>query len=84
LRDDLTRIATAADEQGFAKLSVEKTAIGPLDPGPAGERVDELLASMRRLARLGVTHYHGSVPGVASLHPLGVLGERVIPVAASF
>jgi alkanesulfonate monooxygenase len=58
--------------------------MGPLDPGPTGERVEELLESMRRLAALGFTHYHGSAPQAASIRPLELLGERVIPVAAAF
>jgi alkanesulfonate monooxygenase len=41
-----------------------------------------MLDSMRELAELGVTHYHGSVPDVASITPLEILGERVIPVIA--
>ena len=36
----------------------------------------------RPLAELGITHYHGPVPDVASITPLEVLGQRVIPVAA--
>jgi F420-dependent oxidoreductase-like protein len=63
---------------------IQKTVIGPLDPGPGGEKVADLLASMRELAGLGVTHYHGSVPGVSSLTPLEILGTQVIPVAAGF
>jgi F420-dependent oxidoreductase-like protein len=63
---------------------IEKTVMGPLDPGRDGENVEELLASMRTMADLGVTHYHGSVPDVASIRPLEILGERVIPVAATF
>jgi F420-dependent oxidoreductase-like protein len=63
---------------------IQKTVIGPLDPGPQGEHVDELLESMQRLAALGVTHYHGSVPDAASVRPLESLGQLVIPAAASF
>jgi alkanesulfonate monooxygenase len=58
--------------------------MGPLDPGPSGERVDDLIAGMQQLASLGITHYHGSVPDVASLSRLEVLGEQVIPVVAEF
>jgi alkanesulfonate monooxygenase len=61
---------------------IEKTVMGPLDPGPEGEGVDALVDSLRQLAKLGVTHYHGSVPNVASITPLEVLGKRVIPVVA--
>jgi len=63
---------------------IQKTVMAPLDPGPNGEKVDDLLAELRRLAGLGFTHVHGSVPGVATITPLEILGERVIPVAAGF
>jgi alkanesulfonate monooxygenase len=72
------------DDVGRDYDDIQKTIIGPLDPGPAGELVDELLESMRRLAALGITHYHGSVPQVASIRPLKLLGELVIPNAAGF
>jgi F420-dependent oxidoreductase-like protein len=63
---------------------IEKTVIGPLDPGPAGEKVADLVESMRQLSRLGITHYHGSVPDAASLSPIELLGQRVIPVVTGF
>jgi F420-dependent oxidoreductase-like protein len=63
---------------------IQKTVITTLDPGPGGAGVDDLLAELRRLAGLGFTHVHGSVPDVASITPLELLGERVIPVAADF
>ena len=63
---------------------IEKTVLGPLDPGPNGEKVDDLVSDMRRIAGLGVTHYHGSVPDAASLRAIQLLGERVVPVVAEF
>jgi F420-dependent oxidoreductase-like protein len=63
---------------------IEKTVIGPLDPGPDGEKVDGLLESMRSFAALGFTHYHGSAPNMSTITPLELLAERVIPVAAGF
>jgi F420-dependent oxidoreductase-like protein len=63
---------------------IEKTVIGPLDPGADGEHVDDLLELMKQFAELGITHYHGSVPGVAAITPLEILAERVMPVAADF
>jgi alkanesulfonate monooxygenase len=63
---------------------IQKTVMAPLDPGPNGEKVDDLLAELRRLAELGFTHVHGSVPAVATITPLEILGERVIPVVAGF
>jgi alkanesulfonate monooxygenase len=63
---------------------IEKTVMGPLDPGTDGSGVDAMLESMRDMAALGITHYHGTVPNVASITPLEVLAERVIPVVADF
>jgi hypothetical protein len=53
----------------------------PLDPGPSGENVDSLLARLRELAPLGVTHVHGYVPGMTILPSVEILANRVIPVA---
>jgi alkanesulfonate monooxygenase len=64
--------------------TIEKTVMGPLDPGKDGENVDALLESMRSLAELGFTHYHGTVPSVASIKPLEILAERILPEAERF
>ena len=63
---------------------IEKTVMGPLDPGADGSNVDKLLEHMKWAADLGVTHFHGSVPDVASITPLEVIGSRVIPLVADF
>ncbi len=63
---------------------IEKTVMGPIDPGPNGEKVDALLAELERLAGLGVTLIQGSLPNVDTITPLDILGERVIPLAAKF
>ncbi len=72
------------DDLGRDYDEIEKTVMGPLDPGPDGANVEGLLASLRELADLGIIHYHGSVPDVASITPLDILGDRVIPVIASY
>ncbi|HWC33557.1 MAG TPA: LLM class F420-dependent oxidoreductase [Mycobacteriales bacterium] len=64
--------------------TIEKTVMGSLDPGKDGENVDALLETMRKMHALGVTHYHGTVPNVASIKPLEILAERVMPEAAKF
>jgi F420-dependent oxidoreductase-like protein len=61
---------------------IEKTVMGPLDPGADGDRVDGLIATMRDLAAQGISHYHGSLPDVASMTRLEILGQRVIPLVA--
>lgn len=63
---------------------IEKTVMLPLDPGTDGENVDAILEELQRLAGLGVEHVHSRLTDVASIRPLEILGERVIPVAAGF
>src|SRR3954469_11009480 len=57
---------------------IEKTVMGPLDPGADGEKIDDLVAQMAQMAELGITHYHGSVPDVAAIAPLELLGKHVV------
>jgi alkanesulfonate monooxygenase len=64
--------------------TIEKTVMGAMDPGPNGENVESMLETMRSMHDLGVTHFHGTVPNVASIKPLEILAERVIPEAAKF
>jgi alkanesulfonate monooxygenase len=61
---------------------IEKTVMGPLDPGADGEKIDDLVAQMAPIAELGVTHYHGSVPNAAAITPIELLGKHVVPAAA--
>ena len=63
---------------------IEKTVMSPIDPGPNGENVDDLLGQLRGFAALGVDHVHSRVPDVHTITPLEILGERVIPVIAGF
>jgi F420-dependent oxidoreductase-like protein len=63
---------------------IEKTVIAPIDPGKDGEKVEELLESLRGFAALGVTHVHGMVPEAERIRPLEILGEQVIPEARNF
>jgi alkanesulfonate monooxygenase len=72
------------EEIGRDYDDIEKTVMLPLDPGRDGEHIDRILEQLRSLAALGVTHAHGMIPGVASITPLELMAERVIPVAAQF
>ena len=67
------------DTVGRDYHDITKTVSGPLDPGPRGEHVNALIQRMRELAKLGITHYLGPVPNIASITPLNLLGQRVIP-----
>ncbi len=60
------------------------TVMSPVEVGDNGERVDEALAELQRLAGLGVQHVHTRLPDVASLKTIELFGEKVIPEAAKF
>ncbi len=62
---------------------IEKTVLMPFDIGANGERADALLEQLRSLADLGIAHAHGKIANVASIRPLQLFGERVVPVAAT-
>jgi alkanesulfonate monooxygenase len=70
------------DDVGRDYDVIEKTVMGPLDPGADGEKVDALLDQIEQMGKLGITHYHGSVPEVASMTRLELLGDRVLPAVA--
>jgi alkanesulfonate monooxygenase len=70
------------DDVGRDYDDIEKTVLSSLDPGPNGDKVDDLLRELERLAKLGVDYVHGSVPNVSDPRTLAVLGERVVPAAA--
>jgi alkanesulfonate monooxygenase len=63
---------------------IEKTVMLPLDPGERGENIDSILASLQKMAALGISHAHGIVPGVWKLDPLTTLGREVVPAIADW
>jgi alkanesulfonate monooxygenase len=70
------------DREGRDYDDIEKTVIFRFDVGDDGQRVDETLAELRRLAALGVQVAHGSVRDVWRLTPLEILGKEVVPAVA--
>jgi alkanesulfonate monooxygenase len=63
---------------------IEKTVMTGLDPGQDGEKIDALLGKLRGFADLGIQQVHGSLPDVATLRPLQLLGEKVVPEIAGW
>jgi alkanesulfonate monooxygenase len=61
---------------------IEKTVMGPIDPGPNGENVDATLEHLRDLAGLGVTHVQMGIGDGSSTDVLELIGDRIIPEAA--
>jgi alkanesulfonate monooxygenase len=75
LREHCDRLGTDYD-------AIQKTVMSPLDPGPNGEKVDDVLEHLRELAGHGVTHTHMRVLDGSRTDWLELIGERVIPEAA--
>ena len=61
---------------------IEKTVMMPLDVGPNGEHVDDILGQLDGLAKLGIQHVHGRLADVEKITPIEIIGERIIPEAA--
>ena len=58
---------------------ITKTVMYPVDPGPDGENVDEILAHLKDLATLGVEHVHSRGLDGSRTDWLEVIGDRIIP-----
>jgi F420-dependent oxidoreductase-like protein len=59
--------------------SIEKTVMTQVDPGPHGERVDQVIEQLRRLERLGFEAALTNFRGVDRVRGVRILGERVLP-----
>jgi len=59
-------------------------ALTPLLDIAAGALLQAREPGLERLAGLGIAHVHGRVNEMETITPLEIIGERVIPVAASF
>jgi F420-dependent oxidoreductase-like protein len=60
---------------------VEKTVMTRLDPGEKGENVPAFLEQLRRLAALGVSEVHISIPRVWEIERLELIGREVVSPA---
>jgi len=72
------------EREGRDYDDIEKTVMTAFPVGPDGEGVDDFLATLRRLADLGVAHVHGRPAGMWDRRVLDVYGERVIPAVADW
>jgi alkanesulfonate monooxygenase len=61
---------------------IAKTVLLRLDPGPGGEKVEEVLEQLSRYASLGFTHAHTMIGDVSDEKVFAIFGEQVIPEAA--
>ncbi len=72
------------EREGRDYDDIEKTVMTAFPVGPDGEGVDDFLATLRRLADLGVAHVHGRPAGMWDRRVLDEYGERVIPAVADW
>jgi hypothetical protein len=72
------------EREGRDYNDIEKTVAFPFDLGDRGERVDEILATLKGLAELGIDTAHGKVIDAGGIEALERMGRDVIPVAAGF
>jgi alkanesulfonate monooxygenase SsuD/methylene tetrahydromethanopterin reductase-like flavin-dependent oxidoreductase (luciferase family) len=70
------------EREGRDYDDIEKTVTFRFDVGDNGERVEETIGELRRLASLGVHVAHGGVRDVWRVTPLEVLGKEVVPAVA--
>jgi len=77
LREHCERLGRSYDD-------IEKTCVHTFDVGADGERVEQTLDELRRLADLGIAVAHGRVEAVHEPSRVRVIGEQVIPAIAGW
>lgn len=70
------------EREGTDYDAIEKTVLFNYDVGDNGEKVDEVIDGLRRLADLGFDVAHGRVVNISRITPLEIIGERVVPAVA--
>jgi F420-dependent oxidoreductase-like protein len=70
------------EREGRPYDEVEKTVNYRFDLGESGERVEQTIEDLRRLASLGVQVAHGAVARVWEPKTLEMVGDRIIPAVA--
>ncbi|WP_214402268.1 LLM class F420-dependent oxidoreductase [Pseudonocardia lacus] len=84
-RDDVAHkldvLRAHCETEGRSYDDIEKTAQIVLDVGEKGEKVDEFLEELRRLAGLGIQAVQGKLPDVWDPRRMEVFAREVIPAA---
>jgi F420-dependent oxidoreductase-like protein len=79
LEHKLAVLREHCEREGRSYDDIEKTVVFRFDIGDDGERVDEVIRELRRLASLGVQVAHGSVKDVWQVKPLEIIGQQIAP-----
>jgi F420-dependent oxidoreductase-like protein len=70
------------EREGRSYDDIEKTVTFRFDLGERGERIDETIAELQRLASLGIQVAHGGVQDIWKVTPLELIGKEIIPAVA--
>ena len=62
---------------------IEKTVTYRFEVGASGERVEQMVEELGRLAEMGFTIAHGQVADVSEITPLEIIGNEVVPAVAA-
>jgi F420-dependent oxidoreductase-like protein len=71
------------EQEGRDYEEIEKTVLYNFDVGDRGQRVEQTIADLQGLAKMGFQVAHGRVVDVSSLRPLEVIGRDVLPAVAA-
>jgi len=82
IKSRLETIRRNCDELGRDYNTIEKTALGTFNPETLS--TNDLIAQLRQIADLGITHVIFNAPGVETLKPVEALIREVIPAVADF
>ena len=70
------------EAEGRPYDEIEKTAQMVLDVGDRGEKIDEFLATLAEIGKLGIQAVQGKVPRVWEPERIALFKREVIPAAA--
>ena len=79
---DVLRQHCAAEGRDYDQI--EKTTAFRFDVGEHGERANEVIDTLGKLAELGFQGAYGPLKDVHTLRPLEIMAEQVIPAVAAF
>jgi F420-dependent oxidoreductase-like protein len=84
---DLTRkldvLRAHCDAEGRIYDEITKSVYFIFDPGPKGERANEIVDQLGALAETGFDTAIGAVANVWEITPLEIIGDRVVPAVAN-
>jgi F420-dependent oxidoreductase-like protein len=82
IRRKLDVLRQHCEAVGRPYAEIEKTALSTVNIAPGGMTPDQMIEQCRSLSQAGIQHLIVSMPNVAEIKPLEIIGEKVIPAIA--